>query len=139
VERAFDRLRLVRVRTPAPAAAMSLETDAGAAVWGEWSLRWRRDRAPATQPRAGLQAWFSGADLVVRSPRAGERIRPLGGRGRRLIVRCLQDARVPRSRRSRWPVVEVAGEVAWVPGVMRSAVSLPAAGMEAVRVDVEQH
>jgi len=139
VERAFDRIRLVRESPEDPVAAMSLEADRGSAVWGEWSLRWQRDRAPATQPREGLRAWFPAGALVVRPPRAGERIRPLGGRGRRLIVRCLQEARVPRSRRSRWPVVEVAGEVAWVPGVMRSAVSLPAEGMEAVRVDVEQH
>ncbi|HEX7023589.1 MAG TPA: tRNA lysidine(34) synthetase TilS, partial [Gemmatimonadales bacterium] len=69
--------------------------------------------------------------------RAGDRIRPLGGTGRRLVVRCMQDAGVPRSRRAGWPVVVADGVVVWVPGVCRGAERLPAPGAAATRIDVE--
>ena len=89
------------------------------------------------QERVGLAAWFAPAPLVVRMWAAGERIRPLGGTGRRLLVRCFQDARVPRSRRAGWPVVAGPGGVVWIPGVSRSDALLPEPGTEAVRVDAE--
>jgi tRNA(Ile)-lysidine synthase len=84
-----------------------------------------------------LAAWFAPGPLVVRRWSAGERIRPLGGTGRRLLVRCFQDARVPRSRRAGWPVVAGPGGVVWIPGVSRSDALLPEPGTEAVRVDAE--
>ena len=61
------------------------------------------DRSPRPPVRSGADSrrWLASAPLVVRGWTAGERIRPLGGTGRRLLVRCFQDARVPRSRRAR--------------------------------------
>ncbi|HKT60823.1 MAG TPA: tRNA lysidine(34) synthetase TilS, partial [Gemmatimonadales bacterium] len=106
-------------------------------VWGRWRVRWSREPAPARQERAGLAAWFAPAPLVIRTWSAGERIRPLGGTGHRLLVRCFQDARVPRSRRAGWPVLAGPGGVVWIPGVSRSDALLPEAGTEAVRVDAE--
>jgi tRNA(Ile)-lysidine synthetase-like protein len=83
-----------------------------------------------------MSAWFPAGPLTVRGPRAGERLVPFGGRGRRLLVRCFQDARVPASRRAGWPVIEAGGVVAWVPGVCRTEAMIPPAGSEALRVDV---
>ena len=81
--------------------------------------------------------WLASAQLVVRGWTPGERIRPLGGTGRRLLVRCFQDARVPRSRRAAWPVIAGPDGAVWVPGVCRSDALLPEPGTEAVRVDAE--
>ncbi len=68
---------------------------------------------------------------------AGEKLKPLGANGRRLIVRCFQEVRVPRSRRESWPVLAQSNDVLWIPGVCRSGVRLPAEGTEALQVDAE--
>ncbi|HZM26189.1 MAG TPA: tRNA lysidine(34) synthetase TilS, partial [Gemmatimonadales bacterium] len=93
--------------------------------------------APSRQERAATTAWFELGRLRVRALRSGERMRPLGGQGKRLIVRCLQEARIPRSRRATWPALEHEGTVVWVPGVCRSDRLLPAPGTEALRVDAQ--
>jgi tRNA(Ile)-lysidine synthase len=89
------------------------------------------------QDRAALTAWFPPDSLVVRAWVAGEKLRPLAGSGRRLVVRCFQDARVPRRRRETWPVLARHHDVVWIPGVCRSDALLPAAGTEAIRVDAQ--
>jgi tRNA(Ile)-lysidine synthetase-like protein len=63
---------------------------------------------------------------------------PLGGTGRRLAVRCFQDAQVPVHERAAWPLIEADGRLAWIPGVCRSWELLPAAGQPAIRVEVER-
>jgi tRNA(Ile)-lysidine synthase len=93
--------------------------------------------APLRQERSALTAWFEPAPLVIRPWAAGERIRPLKGRGGRLVVRCFQDARVPRSRRAAWPVLAGSDGLVWLPGVCRSDALLPPAGTEAMRIDAE--
>ncbi|HET8624857.1 MAG TPA: tRNA lysidine(34) synthetase TilS [Gemmatimonadales bacterium] len=137
-ERAFDRLHLL-LEAEAADERWELAGAAGERVSGRWRFVWRTAAAPATQHRDACTAWFeqSGTALTVRSWRPGDRLRPLGGRGRRLLVRCFQDARVPRTLRAAWPVVEHAGVVAWVPGVCRSDLLVPAPGVEAIRVDAE--
>lgn len=81
-------------------------------------------------------AWFVPGTYGVRPWAAGDRIRPLHGTGGRLVVKCLQEARIPRHRRIRWPVVtSEAGRVVWVPGVCRSDELVPRTGTEALRVD----
>ncbi|MGH7629849.1 MAG: tRNA lysidine(34) synthetase TilS [Gemmatimonadales bacterium] len=137
-ELAFGRLRLVPHPEPA-GDRWELGGEEGERVSGGWRFVWRRAPAPAVQARDARTAWFeaSTAELTVRPWRPGDRLRPLGGRGRRLLVRCFQDARVPRSSRAAWPVIEHAGAVAWVPGVCRSDLLVPAAGVEALRVDAE--
>lgn len=136
-ELALDRLVLRRGGdAPAPPPPAILAGEQGACTWGEWHLAWRTEPAPAWQRRAAMTAWFPAVPLLVRARRPAERIAPLGLAGTKLVSRCLQEARVPRGRRDRWPVVDVAGAAAWVPGVCRSAAWLPAAGTEAVRIDV---
>ena len=137
-EVAFGRLIVGRVAADAPVpAAWALAGERGEGMWGRWRLRWLPDAAPALQQRTALTAWAVPAVLVVRGWVAGERIRPLGGSGRRLLVRCFQDARVPRTRRAEWPVIAGPDGVVWIPGVSRSDALLPASGTEAVRIDAE--
>ena len=141
IEIVFDRVHLVE---PAKASALSdvvplvLDGDAGDGVVGRWRLFWRRESSPPAQQRDDLTAWFIPEALAIRAWKPGDRIHPLGGPGRRLVVRCLQDARVPRRLREGYPmVVDRAGEIVWVPGVCRSNRLVPPAGAEALRVDAQ--
>lgn len=134
-EVSFGRIRVY----PAEAAnqpALTLSGDEEEARWGRWRVRLTREAAPRVQERGGMTAWVPPGPLTIRSPRPGERIIPLGGVGRRLVVRCFQDARVSRSRRAGWAVIDVAGEAVWVPGVCRTEALIPREGAEALRVDV---
>jgi tRNA(Ile)-lysidine synthase len=135
-ERSYDRLRIVAAVADPPEPWV-LAGDQGEGVWGGWRIRWIRTSAPPVQERAGRSAWFVPGELAVRPWRAGERMKPLGGAGRRLVVRCFQEARVPRSLRTAWPALEQGGTIVWIPGVCRSDLSLPAPGAEALRVDAE--
>lgn len=135
-ELSFGRLRVHRVQAAAAPDALSLGLDAGHAAWGEWSLRWTRGPAPARHERVGMTAWFAADALRVRLAEQGERIRPIGGRGARALARCFQEAKIPRGRRSGWPVLEWDGCVVWVPGVCRADALVPEPGAEALRVDV---
>jgi tRNA(Ile)-lysidine synthase len=136
-ELSFGRLRIVRASAAPEMRDLALTGPSGEGSWGEWRITWRRDVAPERQDRASRTAWFSGDDLVVRSWLPGDRVRPIGGSGRRLVVRCFQDARVPRRRRAEWPVLAASDVVVWIPGVCRSDALVPSPGAEALRVDVE--
>jgi tRNA(Ile)-lysidine synthase len=137
-ELSFGRLRFVQGRSPAaPRGPFSIAGRSGEGVWGPWRIMWSRGGAPQRQERVALTAWFSTDSLTVRGWEAGEKLRPLAGIGRRLIVKCFQDARVPRSRREGWPVVAGGDEVVWIPGVCRSDALVPPSGSEALRVDAE--
>ena len=135
-ELAFGRLHFVRdADCPEPGGIVSLHGPAGEVRWGAWQLRWSTGRVPATQAREGASAWFTPGPLTLRPWLAGERMQPLRGTGHRLVVRCLQEARVPRRHRPGWPVVERAGTILWLPRVARGAEGVPEAGAEGVRVD----
>ncbi len=136
-EIAFERLIVARTESAGAPPSQVLRGEQGQADWGRWGLQWRREPAPARQERGSLTAWFVPAPLVVRHWSPGERIRPLQGRGRRLLVRCFQDARVPRSWRVDWPVLAGPDGIVWVPGVCRSDALLPEPGTEAMRIDAE--
>lgn len=135
-ELAFGRLHLLPLPVAAVGSPGRLEGRAGETRWGGWHLSWAREPAPDRQPRDGETAWFVPEVLAVRTWREGDVVRPLRGRGRRLVVRCFQDAQVPRNRRVGWPVLESGGGLVWVPGVCRSELLVPAPGAEALRVDV---
>jgi tRNA(Ile)-lysidine synthase len=137
-ELSFGRLRLIGpVKHPTP-EDLELDGPAGEAVFGRWRVRWHPDQGPENGiPRSGAVTWVARSHAVrVRRWRPGDRIRPVRGRGSRLVVRCMQDARVPRSRRPEWPVLEVDGAVFWVPDVCRSDLYLPEPGAPAMRIDV---
>jgi tRNA(Ile)-lysidine synthetase-like protein len=136
-ELAFGRLRIWRNRLQADQEAWTIEGERGEGSWGRWLFRWEPSPAPEEQPRAAMSAWFTDDALTVRSWAPGEKLRPLGGTGRRLIVRCFQEGRVPRGRRAAWPVLARNQEIIWIPGVCRSDAMLPTQGMEALRIDAE--
>ena len=115
----------------------ALEGESGPAGLGTLELPLVRAAVPDHQERTGLSAWFPLQPLTVRAWSPGEKVRPLGGTGRRLVVRCFQEVRVPRSRRQFWPVLAQNEEIIWIPGVCRSDAQLPARGTEALRVDAE--
>jgi tRNA(Ile)-lysidine synthetase-like protein len=136
-ELAFGRLGIHRIRPAAGAPdVLDLGARGGEAAWGDWSLRWTIDAAPARHERIGMSAWFAADALRVRLAERGERISPIGGSGARALARCFQEARIPRRRRGGWPVLEWAGHAVWVPGVCRADALVPEPGAEALRVDV---
>ncbi len=110
----------------------------GTVVHGRRTLRCTPDTAPTVLLRDGPTTWVTPSEsLQVRVWAPGDRIRPLGMTGRKRVVRCLQEARVPLHDREDWPlVVDAAGRVVWLAGVCRSDVSCPAPGTEAWRIDV---
>lgn len=139
LERAWERLRLLPPASAVTPALAAIERDQGHFTWGEFEVAWNLDSAPVSQPRDGGSAWFIPGTLMVRGWRAGDRLIPLRGAGHRLAVRCFQDARVPSSERQRWPMVEGAEGLAWIPGVCRGDIGVPEPGQPALRVDVTRH
>lgn len=130
----FGRLHLLPEpgAIPAPAA---LPAHGDLAQWGQWRIRLGAATAPAGQVRASGDAWLRPGTFRVRAVAPGDRLRPLGGVGHRLVVRMLQEQRVPAVLRASWPIVERDGEPAWVPGVSLSGDATAPAGTEAVRLD----
>jgi len=55
--------------------------------------------------------------VTVRAWRDGDRMRPRGLGGTKTLQDLFTDRKVPRSLRRLLPIVEVEGEIAWVPGV----------------------
>ena len=133
-ELAFGRLAFYKSRSvPAP---ISISGSSGHREWGGWRVSWTRGPAPAVQRRDGWVGWFIGEGAVLRAPRPGDRLAPLGGTGHRTVARLLQDARIARSRRAAWPLVELGGDVAWIAGVCRGRGQLPDKGDDALRIEV---
>jgi tRNA(Ile)-lysidine synthase len=75
--------------------------------------------APAPEPGV-LDRAALGPELTVRSWRPGDRMAPIGLGGTKSLQDLFTARRVPRLARARVPVVESAGEIAWVAGVATS-------------------
>lgn len=115
------------VRFQHPAAASIAEPAElrvpGRCRFGEWEL------LCAVDPLAGAGAELGSVDapvldaallaptLTVRSWSEGDRMTPLGLSGTKSLQDLFVDRKVPRSIRALLPVVESAGEIAWVAGV----------------------
>ncbi|MDQ2700191.1 MAG: tRNA lysidine(34) synthetase TilS [Actinomycetota bacterium] len=106
--------------TPAADPAAAILGLPGEVAWGGWSIRGER-LAPPFSPRgpeaAVLDLAATGQRLTVRSWQPGDRIRPLGMDGHKTLQDLFTDARVPRSRRDRIPVLLEGEEVVWVAGL----------------------
>jgi tRNA(Ile)-lysidine synthase len=78
-------------------------------------------------PRDAFRVAFDAAGmptaLVVRARRPGDRFAPFGGPGSRRLKSFLLDTGVPRWERDRIPLMEAAGEIAWVVGLRRGRVA----------------
>jgi tRNA(Ile)-lysidine synthase len=72
---------------------------------------------PAGPELATLDAAAVGGPLEVRTWREGDRIRRVGMTGSKTLGDLFTDQKVPRSQRSRLPVVLAGGRIAWVAGV----------------------
>jgi tRNA(Ile)-lysidine synthase len=114
LEAVHDELVLRRVAETA--ATASVLPVAGALRWGTFQF--------AVADRRADDEWsaeLSGeARVIVRRWRAGDRLAPSRGLGRRRVARYLSDAHIAGSVRASWPVVVQGEEIVWIPGVRRS-------------------
>ena len=104
----------------APEPSVGLLTLPGRCQVGEWEVRAELHPAPvvAAGPElATLDAAALGEPLHVRTWLEGDRIRPLGMDGTKTLGDLFADRGVPRSQRTRVPVVTCGARVAWVAGV----------------------
>ncbi len=92
----------------------------GSCRFGPWEVRAEvrsGPMEPAGPDLATLDADALGDQLLVRTWREGDRMRPLGMDGTKSLQDLFTDHGVPRSLRHHLPVVTAAGHVAWVAGV----------------------
>ncbi|HXZ82419.1 MAG TPA: tRNA lysidine(34) synthetase TilS [Acidimicrobiales bacterium] len=130
--REYGRLRIERIaRTAQPKFEVPLALDGTTEVRGcGFAFDARLISAPdAPMPPDDRRALFDagaigGMSLVVRNFIAGDRIEPLGLGASRKVKEVFIDRKVPRRRRASWPVVTLADEVVWLPGLARGVRAL---------------
>jgi tRNA(Ile)-lysidine synthase len=84
-------------------------------------------------------AAIADAGLVVRNFIRGDRIHPIGMRGERKVKDVFIDRKIPRLERRRFPIVTLAGEVAWLPGLARGSAALISNATETIlRVEARE-
>jgi tRNA(Ile)-lysidine synthase len=112
----YGSLRIERRRpgvpTPAPPVRLGIP--------GRVSFAGREihcDLGPPARAPGVLDRDTLGPDLLVRSWRPGDRMRPLGLNGSKSLQDLFTARRVPRDLRGSVAVVESGGEIAWVAGV----------------------
>lgn len=124
VERGNGRLHLVRAGDPHDADVQPVPVRLplpGRASFGDLEIEaWVEHAPPAFWPDGRSIAVCDAAAVdttrvVVRTAAAGERFRPLGSSGSKLVRDALAEAGVPARRRAQAPVV-VAEDVLWVVG-----------------------
>lgn len=115
----------VRIGTGAHGPPGPLRWDLDATLrWGTWT--WTAQQGTGRPEVYPLSRWrqvfdirsFSGRNVVIRGVAAGDRIAMREGRKR--ASDALSEARIPADERDGWPVLEVDGRVAWIPGVRRA-------------------
>ena len=92
----------------------------GSCRFGEWEVRAEiagRGARPRGPARPGSTGALSSPQLVVRSWRDGDRIRPVGLGGSKSLQDLFTDRKVPRSLRRTLPVVASGGRIAWIAGL----------------------
>src|SRR5258708_11979016 len=93
------------------------------------------DRRVAFFDAAGV----ADSQLLVRNFIRGDRITPLGMRGVRKVKDVFIDKKLPRARRSRFPIVTLDGDVAWLPGLLRGSAALVTNASETIlRVEARE-
>jgi len=86
----------------------------GMARFGAWQVE--ASPGPAGDVAVSADA-IGGGPLTVRGWRDGDRMRPVGLGGTKTLQDLFTDRKVPRALRRTLPVVEAAGQIAWVAGV----------------------
>ena len=84
------------------------------AVGADWPSAY--SALPAASERAVMDYDRLPGPLLVRPPRPGDRIQPLGMCGRRKLQDIFTDQKLPRAARRRVPVVLAGDTVVWVAG-----------------------
>ena len=137
-EVAFEQVRVERGAVGCALERIVPSGERGSALFGDFEITWAPATVPAQIERATWTTWVDAADWEVRSPEQGDSLVPLGGVGHRPVRRLLMEARVPRGRRPRYPVISRGETILWVPGICRSAAGVPQPGTQAVRLDVTE-
>jgi tRNA(Ile)-lysidine synthase len=80
------------------------------------------------RPRDAWEALFdadelSGSCIYIRTWATGDTIRPMGMDGTKLISDVYGEAKIPRHRRLRWPLLCLDDKIAWVIGVRRAQIA----------------
>ena len=105
-------------------SAEPVDLGLGATEWGGWRFQLKPGRPDARKLRQDSVFWFSPALLDAgacwRGAQAGERLRPFGLTGSRLVRDVLADAGVPAWQRPLWPVLEAGGRILALPGLRRA-------------------
>jgi tRNA(Ile)-lysidine synthase len=150
--RAYREYNLLRVvnTTPANAGAFSVPLSLDGITIVE-AARYRFETSTIAvgaphlaMPGDLLVALFDAAEiqdrgLVVRNFIRGDRINPLGMVGVRKVKDVFIDRKVPRGSRGRFPIVTIAGEVAWLPGLARASIARVTEATESVlRVEARE-
>ncbi len=99
----------------------------GASFFSIRGLKWLVESSvreiPVEFSRTRWDAWFLLEDLpnlTIRGWREGDRIKPLGMDGSKLVSDVFIDHKVKREWRRIYPVFAIGQEVVWIPGLVRS-------------------
>ena len=124
-----DRVRLSRGKTEAlPETSLPVP---GSITLAEVALRLEAREFERPAPyRPPVDPWTVAFDrgalppvLTVRSRLPGDRFHPFGAPGAKRLKTFLIDAKIPRWRRDRLPLLLANGEIAWLVGVRRGAIA----------------
>jgi len=84
-------------------------------------------------------AAVAGRDLVFRSWRPGDRMKPLGMSGSKKLSDIFTDLKIPREKRNSWMVIECGGEIAALAGWrVARAMAVPAPDAAAIRIAIRR-
>lgn len=91
----------------------------GTAQFGDVTVRATRSKPPQKPPGSiAVDRAMAGTCLIVRSPKAGDRFKPVGMKGSKLVSDLLTDTKVPRDERGWVPVLTTeSGEIVWIAGL----------------------
>ena len=108
----------------------------GTARFGDLVLKATKS---ARQADVRVDATTVGRALRVRPPKVGDRFKPVGLRGSKLVSDLLTDLKVPRDERPWVPVVvTAAGDIVWVAGYRADRRFVPRPGRAAVGLSVKR-
>jgi len=108
----YGVVRFARAAEPSPPGPVALAIP-GRARLGAWEIAATLD--PGGEAELDMEAL--GDQVIVRTWRHGDRMRPAGLGGTKSLQDLFTDRKIPRALRASLPVVEAAGEIAWVAGV----------------------
>ena len=115
-------LAVLRPRRFQPPASVELD-ELGLRLEARCFARESHWAVPRDTRRVAFDADQMPPIIAVRGRRPGDRFAPFGGTGERRLKSFLIDAGIPRWERDRVPLLDAAGEIAWVAGVRRGRIA----------------